>query len=131
MFQAWLVKIAKMAASSAPMVLPGKRLRKKVTVKERKPRIGTDCRISSRATRILSARLLLAARGAKVKGKTGEANWAFIDRGQRLRNAVIAFRDCRQDRKNRGERNQVPLVRQGPPPGGSNGIEHGRIPAGA
>ena len=42
MFQAWLVKIAKIAASSAPNVLPGKRPRKKVTVKERKPRIGTD-----------------------------------------------------------------------------------------
>ena len=61
MFQAWLVKIAKMAASSAPMVLPGKRLRKKVTVKERNPRIGTDCRISSSGMRIISARRLLAA----------------------------------------------------------------------
>ena len=61
MFQAWLVKIAKIAASSAPIVLPGKRLRKKVTVKERKPRIGTDCRMSSTGIRIISARRLLAA----------------------------------------------------------------------
>ena len=61
MFQAWLVKIAKTAASSAPIVLPGKRSRKKVTVKERKPRIGTDCRMSSTGIRIISARRLLAA----------------------------------------------------------------------
>ena len=64
MFQAWLVKIAKMAASSAPIVLPGKRLRKKVTVNERKPRIGTDWRMSSTGIRIISARRLLAARVA-------------------------------------------------------------------
>ena len=64
MFQAWLVKIAKMAASSAPIVLPGNRLRKKATVKERKPRIGTDCRISSTGIRIISARRLFAARVA-------------------------------------------------------------------
>ena len=42
MFQAWLVKIAKIAAHSAPSTLPGKRPRKKVTVNERNPRIGTD-----------------------------------------------------------------------------------------
>ena len=61
MFQAWLVKMAKIAASSAPSVLPGKRPRKKVTVNERKPRIGTDCRMSSSGMRIISARRLLAA----------------------------------------------------------------------
>ncbi len=64
MFQAWLVKIAKMAAPSAPSVEPGKRPRKKVTVKERKPSTGTDCSTSSSGTRIISARRLLAARVA-------------------------------------------------------------------
>ena len=63
MFQAWLVKIAKMAASSAPIVLPGKSY-KKVTVKERKPRIGTDWRMSRTGIRMTSARRLLAARVA-------------------------------------------------------------------
>src|SRR6266436_4436292 len=47
MFQAWLVKIANTLASSAPKTLPGNRLRKKTTVKFRKPSIGTDCRMSS------------------------------------------------------------------------------------
>ena len=61
MFQAWLVKIAKIAASSAPKVLPGKRPRKNVTVKDRKPRIGTDCRMSSTGISTISARRLLAA----------------------------------------------------------------------
>ena len=61
MFQAWLVKIAKTAARSAPSVLPGKRPRKNVTVNERNPKIGTDCRMSSSGIRIISARLLLAA----------------------------------------------------------------------
>ena len=61
MFQAWLVKMAKIAASSAPRVLPGKRPRKKVTVKDRKPRIGTDCRTSSTGISTISARRLLAA----------------------------------------------------------------------
>ena len=61
MFQAWLVKMAKIAASSAPKVLPGKRPRKKVTVKDRKPRIGTDCRMSSTGISTISARRLLAA----------------------------------------------------------------------
>ncbi len=61
MFQAWLVKIAKMAAISAPRTLPGNRLRKNVTVKDRKPRIGTDCRTSSNGISTTSARRLLAA----------------------------------------------------------------------
>ncbi len=61
MFQAWLVKIAKIAASSAPSVLPGKRPRKNVTVKERKPRIGTDWSTSSTGISTISARRLLAA----------------------------------------------------------------------
>ena len=47
MFQAWLVKIAKIAASSSPITLPGNRFMKNTTVKVRNPRIGTDCRMSS------------------------------------------------------------------------------------
>ncbi len=64
MFQAWLVKIAKIAASSAPRVFPGKRPRKKVTVKERKPRIGTDWRTSRIGISTISALRLFAARVA-------------------------------------------------------------------
>src|SRR5258707_11964423 len=44
MFQACEVKIAKIAAHSTPRRLPGKSAMKPVTVIERKPRIGTDCR---------------------------------------------------------------------------------------
>ena len=61
MFQAWLVKIAKIAAPSAPRVEPGNSPRKNVTVKERKPRIGTDCNTSSSGISTISARRLLAA----------------------------------------------------------------------
>ena len=64
MFQAWLVKMAKMAASSAPSTWPGNRLRKKTTVKVRKPRIGTDCRMSRTGTNTRPARRLLAAQVA-------------------------------------------------------------------
>ena len=64
MFQAWLVKIAKIAASSAPSTRPGNRPMKKTTVNERKPRIGTDCRMSSTGTRIMPARRLFAAQVA-------------------------------------------------------------------
>ncbi|SUX40845.1 Uncharacterised protein [Chromobacterium violaceum] len=34
MFHAWLVKMAKMAANSAPSTRPGNKARKKVTVNE-------------------------------------------------------------------------------------------------
>ena len=61
MFQAWLVKIAKIAAHSAPTALPGNKARKPATVNDRKPRIGTDCRMSSVGTSSSSARRLLAA----------------------------------------------------------------------
>src|SRR5215475_14726779 len=60
MFQAWLVKIANTEASSAPRTRPGNRFMKKITVKVRKPRIGTDCRMSSSGTITISARRLLA-----------------------------------------------------------------------
>ncbi len=64
MFQAWLVKIAKMAANSAPSTRPGTSDRKNTTVTDRKPRIGTDCRMSRIGTRSFSARGLLAAQVA-------------------------------------------------------------------
>ena len=61
MFQAWLVKIAKIAANSAPSTRPGASAMKNTTVTEMKPRIGTDCRMSSSGTSMRSARRLLAA----------------------------------------------------------------------
>src|SRR6185437_6435093 len=61
MFQAWLVKIANTQASSAPNTWPGNRFRKNATVKVRKPKIGTDCRMSSSGISTISARRLLAA----------------------------------------------------------------------
>ncbi len=73
MFQAWLVKIANTAASSTPRILPGKSPMKKVTVKVRKPRIGTDCRMSSAGTMICSARRLRAASVAITRVKIVEA----------------------------------------------------------
>ena len=51
MFQAWLVKMAKIAANSAPSTRPGASDMKKTIVIERKPRIGTDCRMSSSGMR--------------------------------------------------------------------------------
>ncbi len=76
MFQAWLVKMAKIAASSSPMTRPGNRPRKKAVVKLRKPRMGTDCRMSSSGTITRPARRLFAAIGAKVKVKAREATRA-------------------------------------------------------
>ncbi len=64
MFQAWLVKMVKIAASSAPNTRPGNRFMKKTTVKVRKPRIGMDCRISRIGTRMTPARRLFAAHTA-------------------------------------------------------------------
>src|SRR3954447_8114061 len=61
MFQAWLVKIAKIAASSSPSTLPGNRFMKNTTVNVRNPRIGTDCNTSSTGTSTSAARRLLAA----------------------------------------------------------------------
>src|SRR3984957_5765323 len=61
MFQAWLVKMAKIAASSSPSTWPGNRFMKNTTVKVRNPRIGTDCRMSSTGTSTSAARRLLAA----------------------------------------------------------------------
>ena len=61
MFQAWLVKMAKMAASSAPIRLPGNSAMKATMVTEMNPRIGTDCRMSRTGTSRISARRTLAA----------------------------------------------------------------------
>ncbi len=61
MFQAWLVKIANTAAHSAPSTLPGNSPMKNVTVNDRKPRIGTDCKMSSTGISTISQRRLLAA----------------------------------------------------------------------
>ena len=73
MFQAWLVKMAKIAASSSPSTWPGNRFMKNTTVKVRNPRIGTDCRMSRIGTISIPARRLFAAAVAKVKVKTSEA----------------------------------------------------------
>ena len=64
MFQACEVKIAKIAAHSTPSSRPGKRAMKPVTVIDRKPRIGTDCRMSRIGIRIFSPCRLLAATAA-------------------------------------------------------------------
>ncbi len=64
MFQAWLVKMAKIAANSAPSTRPGASDMKNTTVMEMKPRIGTDCRMSRIGTSSLPARSLLAAQVA-------------------------------------------------------------------
>ena len=61
MFQAWLVKMAKIAANSAPSTRPGASAMKNTTVIEMKPRIGTDWRMSSSGTSRRSACLFLAA----------------------------------------------------------------------
>src|SRR5215831_289917 len=76
MFQAWLVKIAKMAANSAPSTRPGASDMKNTIVTETKPRIGT-----SRT----SARLLLAASVAYVKVKIRER-----DNARSMRSVVRA-----------------------------------------
>ncbi len=73
MFQAWLVKIAKIAAHSAPSWLAGNRCRKNRTVKVRKPSTGTDCRMSRAGTITSSALRLLAASVATTKVKASEA----------------------------------------------------------
>ena len=76
MFQAWAVKIAKIAAHSAPSWLPGNSRMKSTTVKVRKPSTGTDWRMSSAGTMTSSALRLLAASVATTKVKTSEATIA-------------------------------------------------------
>src|SRR5260370_1020690 len=69
MFQAWLVKISNTQASSAPNTRPGNRFRKNTTVKVRKPRIGTDCRMSGSGISTISGLRLFAASAAYTKEK--------------------------------------------------------------
>ena len=73
MFQAWEVKIAKTAAHSTPIRLPGNSAMKPVTVIDRKPRMGIDCRMSSIGTSTRSAARYFAASTAKTQLKTSEA----------------------------------------------------------
>jgi hypothetical protein len=61
MFQTWLVKMAKIEAASSPSRLPGNSAMKPVTVMDRKPNTGTDCRMSSTEISRRPARRLLAA----------------------------------------------------------------------
>ena len=89
MFQAWLVKMAKIAAHSAPNSLPGNRRRKNTTVKVRKPSTGTDCRISSAGTITSSAVRLLAASVATTKVNSSETMMAA---NMRKRRAQGVFR---------------------------------------
>ena len=56
MFHACDVKIAKIDASSRPTSECGKSAMKNVTVIVKKPRIGTDCKMSNRGIRTFSAR---------------------------------------------------------------------------
>src|SRR5437899_4052003 len=64
MFQACDVKIAKSAAHSTPGTRPGNSAMKPVTVIDRKPRIGTDCRMSKTGIKIFSACRFFAAKVA-------------------------------------------------------------------
>jgi hypothetical protein len=61
MFQAIEVKIAKIDAHSKPNSEPGNRLMNAVTVTDRNPRMGTDCRMSRTGMRTFSARCRRAA----------------------------------------------------------------------
>ncbi len=61
MFHACDVKMAKIAAHSRPRIEPGNRATKKATVMVRKPRIGTDWRMSRNGTSTVRARVLRAA----------------------------------------------------------------------
>jgi hypothetical protein len=63
------VKIAKIAAHSRPSCDPGNRAMKAVTVTDRNPRIGTDCRMSSSGISTFSARRRRAAAVAYTKVK--------------------------------------------------------------
>lgn len=73
MFQACEVKMAKMAAHSTPKRLPGNSAMNPVTVIDRKPRIGMDCRMSSSGTITRSAVRYLAASAAKMQANISEA----------------------------------------------------------
>src|ERR1700733_8053814 len=85
MFQAWLVKMAKIAANSAPKTRPGASDMKNTTVIEMKPKIGTDWRMSRMGTNSLPARSLLAAQVAYVRVNSNDSA-----RAANMRNVVRA-----------------------------------------
>ena len=66
MFQAWPVKMAKMDAASSPNRLPRNSAMNAVTVTDKKPSTGIDCRISNSGTSTRSARLLRAGKEAGI-----------------------------------------------------------------
>jgi hypothetical protein len=70
MFQACEVKMAKIAAHSTPIRLPGKRAMNPVTVIDRKPRMGIA---SSIGTSTRSAARYFAASTANTQLKTSDA----------------------------------------------------------
>ncbi len=73
MFQACEVKIAKIAAHSTPIRLPGNSAMKPVTVIDRKPSTGIDCRMSSAGTSTFSAVRFLDASAANASENTSDA----------------------------------------------------------
>jgi len=66
MFQACEVKMAKIAAHSTPNRLQGKSAMNPVTVIDRNPRIGIDCRMSSSGIITRSAARYLAGRSQRT-----------------------------------------------------------------
>jgi hypothetical protein len=73
MFQACEVNIANIDAHSKPRADPGNSAMKPVIVIDRKPRIGTDCRMSSSGIKTFSARRSLAAAVAYTKVNTTDS----------------------------------------------------------
>ena len=72
MFQACEVKMAKIAAHSTPSRLPGNSAMKGAMAMAWKPRMGTDCRMSSIGIMAFSAVRNLAAMAAKTKLNSSE-----------------------------------------------------------
>src|SRR5205823_5786221 len=70
MFQACEVKIAKIAAHSTPSSRPGNKAMKPLTLIDKNPSTGTDCRMSIAGIRIFSACRLFAASGAQTSVNT-------------------------------------------------------------
>ncbi|MNM92229.1 hypothetical protein D3C81_1045540 [compost metagenome] len=73
MFHACEVKMAKIAAHSTPAILPGNSAIKPVTVIDRKPSTGIDCRMSSAGTSTFSAVRLLDASAANASENSSDA----------------------------------------------------------
>ena len=144
MFQACDVKIAKIAAHSTPSSRPGNSAMKPVTVTDRKPRIGTDCRMSSTGIRIFSACRLLAAsaRVGEAEDQRGDQRRDHAQHGaqrvfrqaprveadrQRLAEFVArahreaAPRDESQSPEHQRQRHEIPGVRAQPRRPGDQG----------